>query len=76
MRKWLTKEQREAEKDLRTKGKRLNDHNKPLENGKHIYVVANGRLHCRDADGRINYKKSLDVDRLISEIEATSKGSD
>ena len=52
--KWLTKEQREVEKDLRTKCKRLNHHNKPLENGKQLYVVANGRLHSRDADGRIN----------------------
>ena len=74
--KWLTEEQREVEKDLRTKCKRLNDHNKPLVNGKQLYVVANGRLHSRDADGRINYKKSLDVDRLISEIDAASKGSD
>ena len=32
VRKWLTKEQREVEKDLRTKCKSLNDHNKPLEN--------------------------------------------
>ena len=74
--KLLTEEQREVEKDLRTKFKRLNDHNKPLINGKQLYVVANGRLHSRDADGRINYKKSLDVDRLISEIDAASKGSD
>ena len=76
VRKWLTKEQREVEKDLRTKCKRLNDHNKPLENGKQLYVVANGRLHSRDADGSINYKESLDINRLISEIEAASKGSD
>ena len=64
------------EKDLRTKCKRPNNHNKPLENGKKLYVVANGRLRSRDADGRINYKNSLDFDRLISEIDATSKGSD
>ena len=38
--------------------------------------MANGRLHSRDADERINYKKSLDVDRLISEINAASKCSD
>ena len=59
-----------------TKCKRLNDHDKPLENGKQLYVVAYGRLHSRDADGRINYKKSLDVDRLISEIDAASKCAD
>ena len=66
---------RDVEKDLRTKCKRLNDYNKPLAIGKQLYVVANGRLHSQDADGHINHKKSLDVDRLNSEIDA-SKGSD
>ena len=76
--KWLTKEQTEVEKDLRTKFKRLSDHNyyKPLENRKQLFVVANGRLHSRDVDGRINNKNSSDVDSLINEIEASSKGSD
>ena len=76
VRKWLTQEQRKVKKDLRTKCKRLNDHNKPLKNEKQLYVMANGRLHSREADGRINYKKSLNVNCLISEIEAASKGSD
>ena len=74
--KWLTKKQREVEKEMRTKCKGLNNHNKPLESGKQLYVVANGRLHSRDADRRINYKKSLDVDRLLNEIDAVSRGSD
>ena len=74
--KWLTKEQREVEKDLRIKCKRLSNHNKPLENGKQLFVVANGQLHSRDAEGRINHKNSSDVDSLINEIEAASKGSD
>jgi hypothetical protein len=61
IRKWLTKEERDAENDLRNKCKKVNECKGPMADGKFPFVVINGRIRERTNNGRINYKKSIDL---------------
>ena len=63
VRKWLTKEELAAERILRDKCNKLNDAKGRNQSGHKPYVIIDCHVRERRNDnGRINYKKSVDID--------------
>ena len=61
VRKWLTKEEKNAENVLREKCNQVNDKKGLLANGKKSFVVINGRVYMRCNDVLNDLKKAIDI---------------
>ena len=73
VRKWLTKEERDAENVLRKKCNEVNDKKGLLANGKKPFVVINGRVYRRRNDGLIDFKKAIDINvQLVTQQDSDS----
>jgi len=72
VRKWLSKEEKEADNILRAKCKNVNSISGRLINGKNSFVVVNGHIRERKDDGSIDYRKSVDVESLLRSRSAVT----
>jgi hypothetical protein len=65
VRKWLSKDELHSERILRAKCNKLNDSLDLNSKGQKPFIMIDGHIRERLDDGRINYKKSIDVDSLL-----------
>jgi hypothetical protein len=75
VRKWLTREDQQADKELRDKCNKLNDQRGLTAVGKKPFIVISGHVRERKADGQINFKKAVNVDALLSQQPPVCHGS-
>ena len=67
VRKWLTKEEKDAEKKLRDNCRTLNKCNVPIANGKSLFVVVHGHIQKRKSDGHIDCTQHVNIQQLLDE---------
>jgi hypothetical protein len=66
VRKWLSKDELHSERMLREKCNKLNDLRGLNLKGQKPFIIIDGRVRERLDDGRINYRKSIDIDSLLA----------
>ena len=67
VRKWLTKEEIDAKLKLRDKCRTLTGSNVSIASGKLFFVVVNGYVRKRKSDGCIDFKRHVNIQRLLDE---------
>ena len=76
VRKWLSKDELHSERLLRDKCNKLNELKGLNSKGQKPFIIIDGRVRERLDDGRINYRKSIDIDSLLTTCSVKATAAD